>query len=153
VVNNRGSTMDYFEATSDTFGGNSGSGAFDACGTLVGILVRRAADYVTSGSCSIVNVVNCDSSGCTDNAESLSYPHNAMASSEVIDCHSNSDCGGSLNCHRQCPANDVSCTGWCTSSPLANIRTTRINDLPISVPLNHHCAASTICTNNPCQHG
>ena len=43
----RSSTLDYFVATTDTFGGNSGSGVYETSGyTVAGILVRGETDYV-----------------------------------------------------------------------------------------------------------
>lgn len=44
-----------FVASTDTFGGNSGSGVFDDNGDMIGILVRGATDYVQNGSCAVVN--------------------------------------------------------------------------------------------------
>ena len=49
VRSRRASTLDYFTADTDTFGGNSGSGVFNDNGLLVGILVRGATDYVYDG--------------------------------------------------------------------------------------------------------
>ena len=49
VRSRRASTLDYFTADTDTFGGNSGSGVFNDNGILVGILVRGATDYVYDG--------------------------------------------------------------------------------------------------------
>jgi V8-like Glu-specific endopeptidase len=51
VLSARGSELDYFVATTDSFGGNSGSGVFDDDGSLVGILVRGENDYVADGRC------------------------------------------------------------------------------------------------------
>jgi len=71
----RGSTLDYFIASTDTFGGNSGSGVYETSGyTVAGILVRGATDYVTSGSCRIVNV--CAESGCR--GEDITYVRPAI---------------------------------------------------------------------------
>ncbi|TVQ97653.1 MAG: serine protease [Deltaproteobacteria bacterium] len=57
VTRNREDRLDYFEASLDTFGGNSGSGVFDMDGVIVGILVRGARDYVEDGDCTRVNVL------------------------------------------------------------------------------------------------
>ncbi|MBZ4419347.1 serine protease [Myxococcus sp. RHSTA-1-4] len=66
----RASTLDYFVASTDTFGGNSGSGVYEMSGyTVAGILVRGETDYVSNGSCSIVNV--CAESGCR--GEDITY--------------------------------------------------------------------------------
>jgi V8-like Glu-specific endopeptidase len=51
-----------FVATTDTFGGNSGSGVYDEAGSVVGILVEGDTDYVRRGSCNAVNV--CSARAC-----------------------------------------------------------------------------------------
>ncbi|SEU38312.1 trypsin-like serine peptidase [Stigmatella erecta] len=59
----RAGTRDYFIATTDTFGGNSGSGVYEMDGYRVaGILVRGETDYASNGSCKVVNV--CAPAGC-----------------------------------------------------------------------------------------
>ncbi len=47
VTDARDGSGDYFIATTDTFGGSSGSGVFDAERRLVGVLVRGADDWDT----------------------------------------------------------------------------------------------------------
>ncbi|MBK8172091.1 MAG: trypsin-like peptidase domain-containing protein [Sandaracinaceae bacterium] len=69
VVNTRERVLDFFQATLDSFGGNSGSGVFDDSHEVVGILVRGGEDYQSVGSCNVVNVVSED----TPVAESVSY--------------------------------------------------------------------------------
>lgn len=60
----RGSILDFFEATTDTFAGNSGSGVYDlATYTLAGILVRGEVDYVSNGTCNVANT--CSETGCS----------------------------------------------------------------------------------------
>ena len=57
VTDPRTGSRDYYEANTDTFQGNSGSGVFDtASREVVGILVRGATDYVMRGACRAVNV-------------------------------------------------------------------------------------------------
>ncbi|NVJ21282.1 MULTISPECIES: trypsin-like peptidase domain-containing protein [Myxococcus] len=71
----RAGTLDYFVATTDTFGGNSGSGVYENTGyTVAGILVRGETDYVTSGSCRIVNT--CTETGCR--GEDITYVRPAV---------------------------------------------------------------------------
>jgi hypothetical protein len=71
----RSATLDYFIASTDTFGGNSGSGVYETSGyTVAGILVRGETDYVTNGSCSIVNV--CSETGCR--GEDITYVRPAV---------------------------------------------------------------------------
>ncbi len=63
-------------------GGNSGSGAFDDSGQLIGILVRGQRDYVYRSGCYTVNTiasssdVSCESN---DGAEELTYAFRALA--------------------------------------------------------------------------
>lgn len=59
ITNARSYEADYFVATTDTFGGNSGSGVFNANLELVGILVRGNADfqYDDERQCNIVNQI------------------------------------------------------------------------------------------------
>lgn len=65
-----------FEATTDTFGGNSGSGVYELDGyTVAGILVQGDTDYVANGSCNVVNV--CRESGCS--GETVVSSHVALA--------------------------------------------------------------------------
>ncbi|MFP2932122.1 trypsin-like serine peptidase [Pyxidicoccus sp. 3LG] len=71
----RAGTLDYFIASTDTFGGNSGSGVYENSGyTVAGILVRGETDYVTSGGCTIVNT--CTETGC--GGEDISYVRTAV---------------------------------------------------------------------------
>lgn len=58
VIDPRARTLDFFVATTDSFGGNSGSGVFDLeSGALVGALVRGDEDYVEASGCFVVNVL------------------------------------------------------------------------------------------------
>ncbi len=74
VRDGRADAMDFFVANLDTFGGNSGSGVFDASGVLVGILVRGETDYVDDGGCLRVNV--CPEDGCR--GEDATYAFRAI---------------------------------------------------------------------------
>ena len=88
VRDNRSGVLDYFEATTDTFGGNSGSGVYETDQyTVAGILVRGETDYVSNGNCTIVNV--CSETGC--GGEDVTYV--APAISEYC---------GSFNSNRLC---------------------------------------------------
>ncbi|MDX2012393.1 MAG: serine protease [Myxococcaceae bacterium] len=65
-----------FEATTDTFGGNSGSGVYELDGySVAGILVQGDTDYVRQGSCNVVNV--CRESGCS--GETIVATHVALS--------------------------------------------------------------------------
>ncbi len=71
----RASVLDFFIASTDTFGGNSGSGVYETAGnTVAGILVRGETDYVSNGSCNVVNT--CAESGCS--GESITYVRPAI---------------------------------------------------------------------------
>jgi V8-like Glu-specific endopeptidase len=71
----RAATLDYFVATTDTFGGNSGSGVYEMSGyTVAGILVRGETDYRANGSCNVVNV--CTETGCR--GEDVTYVRPAV---------------------------------------------------------------------------
>jgi V8-like Glu-specific endopeptidase len=71
----RAGVLDFFVASTDTFGGNSGSGVYEtASNTVAGILVRGETDYVANGSCSIVNT--CTETGCR--GEDITYVHPAI---------------------------------------------------------------------------
>jgi V8-like Glu-specific endopeptidase len=73
VRDTRSGTLDYFIATTDTFGGNSGSGVYETSGyTVAGILVRGETDYVTSGSCRVVNV--CSETACRGEDVTYVFP-------------------------------------------------------------------------------
>jgi Trypsin-like peptidase domain len=71
----RPGTLDYFVATTDTFGGNSGSGVYETgTHTVAGILVRGEQDYVYTGSCSQVKV--CGETACR--GEDITYVYPAL---------------------------------------------------------------------------
>lgn len=75
VRDGRPSTLDYFVASTDTFGGNSGSGVYETNGyTVAGILVRGETDYTLSGSCYVVNT--CTETGCR--GEDITYTRPAL---------------------------------------------------------------------------
>ncbi len=78
VIDPRTSQRDYFTATTDTFGGNSGSGVFTDDGVVVGILVRGAADYLTpmGETCRRVNVISVGPS--FSGGEDITYAANAI---------------------------------------------------------------------------
>jgi hypothetical protein len=71
----RAGTLDYFVSNLDTFGGNSGSGVYDLfTKQVVGILVRGERDYVSNGSCNVVNM--CPDAGCR--GEDSTYVRTAL---------------------------------------------------------------------------
>ncbi|HYO73704.1 MAG TPA: serine protease, partial [Archangium sp.] len=73
VRDTRSGTLDYFIATTDTFGGNSGSGVYETSGyTVAGILVRGETDYITSGTCRVANV--CTETGCRGEDVTYVFP-------------------------------------------------------------------------------
>jgi V8-like Glu-specific endopeptidase len=71
----RSATLDYFVATTDTFGGNSGSGVYETSTyTVAGILVRGETDYAANGTCKVVNV--CGETACR--GEDITYVYPAL---------------------------------------------------------------------------
>ena len=76
VTEPRASQRDYFQATVDAFGGNSGSGVFTDTLEVAGILVRGATDYVfdRAAGCSRVNVLGND----TPDGEDITYVARAI---------------------------------------------------------------------------
>jgi V8-like Glu-specific endopeptidase len=112
VTDPRPATLDYFQASLDTFGGNSGSGVFNQELELVGILVRGLTDYVSDGDCTRVNVV--PEEGLTG-GEDITYGARAReafcatgavsdllcptgASMQCGACFTDADCQGDLVC-------------------------------------------------------
>ena len=78
VRDSRAATLDFFIANLDTFGGNSGSGVFDATtGILVGILVRGDVDYVFDSDAGCSRPNECPDDGCE--GESSTYAFQAVA--------------------------------------------------------------------------
>jgi hypothetical protein len=82
-IDNGGSVLDpdpsggeYFRASTDSFGGNSGSGVFDEARRVVGILVNGDQDYTFSGGCVRVNDV--PESGGSMGGEGVIYAFNAV---------------------------------------------------------------------------
>ncbi len=129
VLDNRAASLDYFVTTTDSFGGNSGSGIFDSVtGEVVGILVRGQEDFVydpTSG-CDRVNV--CAESGCATGAEDATYVFRALEAAcaagggtGVPGCAcGDGDCGSgetTVNCTADCGSEcgDGVCNGIETS--------------------------------------
>jgi V8-like Glu-specific endopeptidase len=71
----RSGTLDYFVATTDTFGGNSGSGVYETNGyTVAGILARGDTDYVDNGGCNVVHT--CGETECR--GEDITYVYQAI---------------------------------------------------------------------------
>lgn len=120
VLDPRARRLDYFVATTDTFGGNSGSGVFDSDTLeLVGVLVRGETDYVEDddAGCTRVNVLPAD--GGEDGGEDIVYAANA------VEAYCASGRGGVL-CEgpggwcRACTEDDACVTGWsCAPAPHA----------------------------------
>lgn len=114
----RGSTLDYFVASTDTFGGNSGSGVYETSGyTVAGILVRGATDYVSNGSCRVVNV--CAESGCR--GEDITYVRPAIdAYCAAVNGANARLCGGSGEPEQPPPGNSLVYSATNTNSAQQN---------------------------------
>lgn len=110
VLENRASELDYFLASTDTFGGHSGSGVFDEAGALVGILVRGETDYVQRGSCNVVNVIG------SGGGEGVTYA--ARARDALCQAWQTDVCGDTGGLCRACGGDDLCPMGWsCESAP------------------------------------
>ena len=110
VTNPRADELVYFNATTDSFGGNSGSGVFNEDSELVGILVRGATDYVDDdeAGCQRVNVRPADPS---PGGEDSTYAFNAT---EAL-CASGIDsvlCGGPGGWCRPCDTAEDCVEDW-----------------------------------------
>jgi hypothetical protein len=120
VLDPRARTLDYFTATTDSFGGNSGSGVFDlGTGELVGALVRGDEDYVETGGCYVVNEL---SETGERGGESVAYVRRALddlCSSwpSMRLCGASSSCGDDL-----CTGDETSesCPADCDASRCAD---------------------------------
>jgi hypothetical protein len=109
----------WLSATVDAFSGNSGSGVFDAEGNMVAILRGGEDDYVWTGSCNVVNVLDERSDG-----ESLTYVGRAVdafcrtgVSSPVCGCVP--PCGETLPGDRCADAERITATSQTLSGTLA----------------------------------
>jgi hypothetical protein len=113
VTNPRASTRDHFSATTDSFGGNSGSGVFDASGQVVGILVAGATDYTpTSSGCWIAATYPNSGSG---GGETVTYVQNAVSALCASGWTSPRLCGGGTTTQawcQSCAAATPCPTGW-----------------------------------------
>lgn len=92
TITNIRESGDFFDGTTDTFAGNSGSGVFDSTTfEQVGVLVAGQPDYVKKGACSVTS--RCLDTGCDGKAERIhqiapilaKYCQRADARGEV--CH------------------------------------------------------------------
>ncbi len=131
VRSNRATTLDYFIATTDSFGGNSGSGVYlQETGELAGILVRGETDYLYYGAPSYCYRVNvCSETGC--GGEDVTYAHRAiqplcagvgsarLCGSPAVCGNGNCEAGeSSVSCPADCGAvcGDGTCNGGETSA-------------------------------------
>jgi hypothetical protein len=143
---------DAFEATLDTFGGNSGSGVYDPQGILVGNLARGEQDYVASGNCFVVNTL--PATGDDGDAEGVSYVSRALEGLCADAGWGGALCGQAPGVCSPC-ANDAMCPeGW-TCQSAANGGVTWCSapcTTDAECPANHTCGslgcepeASEIC--------
>ncbi|UJR81965.1 trypsin-like serine peptidase [Sandaracinus amylolyticus] len=111
----RAAELDRFYASVDAFGGNSGSGVFDAEGQLVGVLSGGEDDYARRGDCNVVNVVDeaCPGGDCTGHGEYIGYAQNA------IDDLCASGWPSARLCGRPATCGDGTCSGTETSETCA----------------------------------
>lgn len=112
VIDPRASVRDEFVATTDSFGGNSGSGVFDSTGQVVGILVAGATDYTpTSNGCWVAATYPNSGSG---GGETVTYVQNAIEHLCASGWSSTRLCGGGSTTDAWCQdCGSTACpTGW-----------------------------------------
>ena len=115
VLNGRQAAFDYFEASTDSFSSNSGSGVFNEHARVVGILVRGENDYVQRGSCNVVNVL--PEGGTPDLFEEITYAHHAVQALCTSGFQSSRLCGPAPTCGDhlcELPETPASCPADCT---------------------------------------
>lgn len=103
VLDSRASVLDYFKASVDAFGGNSGSPVIDDSLAVVGILVRGDTDYIRNRGCNVVNVV--PQSGSSFGGEEVTYVGRALSAICDDGWPSERLCGVAAEC------GDARCTG------------------------------------------
>jgi len=143
VRDSRASTLDFFVANLDTFGGNSGSGVFRAdTHQMVGILVRGETDYVQDpAGCSRVN--RCPDNGCR--GEDSTYAFRAIESLCAAGPHSLCHCGDGT-CDPATGETTATCPSDCGSQCGDNV--CNGTESPITCPQD--CGT---CGNNACDNG
>jgi len=97
--------LEAFRATTDSFGGNSGSGVFDINRKVVGILVNGDTDYNYRGGCATVNVLS--ETGVS--GEGVTYAFNAVQDL----------CGTGYASARLCGTSSICGDGFCSADETA----------------------------------
>ena len=105
VVDASAGTLEAFRATTDSFGGNSGSGVFDINRKVVGILVNGDTDYNYRGGCATVNVL--PETGVS--GEGITYAFNAVQDL----------CGTGYASARLCGTSSICGDGFCSPDETA----------------------------------
>ena len=100
VLDASAGTLEAFRATTDSFGGNSGSGVFDINRKVVGILVNGDTDYNYRGGCATVNVLS--ETGVS--GEGITYAFNAVQDL----------CGTGYASARLCGTSSICGDGFCS---------------------------------------
>lgn len=121
----RGSELDYFVATTDSFHGSSGSGVYDQDGReLVGVFVRGETDYVrTAGDCFVVN--ECAEDDCR--GQDSTYVHRAIEALCRVEpaaapCGASPECLSDADCDDGVSCSEDSCVdGNCAHIPDASL--------------------------------
>ena len=116
VIDPRSSVRDFFTASTDSFGGNSGSGVFDSAGRVVGILVRGSRDYTNLGNCNVVNTLPDVGSG---EGEAVTYVARAIDQLCQSGWPSERLCNAAASCgDGQCTGTEdvTSCPQDCTAT-------------------------------------
>ncbi|MCB9519665.1 MAG: trypsin-like peptidase domain-containing protein [Myxococcales bacterium] len=154
----RQSVGDVLVATTDSFGGNSGSGVFlpDSL-ELFGVLISGETDYVSSGNCNVVNV--CSASGCE--GENILYARAAIdafcdVGTDLALCGTASTCGDGYCAYDETPSG---CAADCAAPVCGDGTCSRDEwescdaDCTIQVPSGWTCDRSYYGTFDGCDCG
>jgi len=142
----RADTLDFFEASTDTFNSNSGSSVFNAAGEVVGILVRGKSDYVLSGGCNRVNVLPMSGEDGAGDAENITYV--ARAIEGVCEGEVPSElCGDTTGSCRAC-AVDADCPAEALC--LQNALNEHVSHCAAPCSADADCSAGHACADGRC---
>lgn len=145
---------DFFIATTDSFGGNSGSGVFDRASLeLIGVLIQGDTDYVDGDGCTVVNVCAEDECG----GENVLYAYNAIDdfcdSATSLDlCGTDATCGDGFCDAREADACGTDCeAGGCGDGVCSGDEwSTCEEDCYYVAPDDWVCAESSFGTGDGC---
>ncbi len=151
----RASSLDYFVATTDSFGGNSGSGVYDRDTLdLIGLLIEGDTDYVSDGSCARVNTCAEDDCG-GENILYVRHPVDAFCATGTDQglCGTSSSCGdGYCAWDEDAASCDADCTAAACGDRVCDAGewTSCPDDCVVTVPDGWTCDPGWYGTNDGC---